>query len=151
AVNGVINVITRPADETRGGLVSVAGGNFEDRAAVRYGGAIGPLGHYRVYAKASNFDHTLRASGESALDEWRRYQAGFRADWLGARDTVTLLADGYSGRSQDRGTVAGIDFGRIEVSGANVLGRWTRRLPNGSELHVQSYLDHAQRDDFLFF
>src|SRR5690606_2280290 len=38
-----------------------------------------------------------------------------------------------------------------EVVGANVLGRWTRRLPNGSELRVQSYFDHAERDDFLFF
>ena len=35
--------------------------------------------------------------------------------------------------------------------GANVLGRWTRALANGSELRVQSYLDHAERDDALFF
>src|SRR5690606_19156956 len=63
AVNGVINVITRSAEETRGGLVSVAGGGFEDRAAVRYGGAIGPTGHYRVYAKTSHVDRTLRTSG----------------------------------------------------------------------------------------
>ena len=151
AVNGVINVITRSAEETRGGLVSVAGGGFEDRFAVRYGGPIGRRGHYRVYGKASQVERTLRASGQSALDEWSRHQAGFRGDWLGERDTLTLQADVYAGRSQDRGTVMGIDFGRVEVSGANILGRWTRRLPNGSELRVQSYFDHAERDDFLFF
>src|SRR5690606_32402973 len=151
AVNGVINVITRSADETRGGLVSVAGGGFENRLAVRYGGPIGRRGHYRVYGKASQVDRTLRASGQSALDEWRRHQAGFRGDWLGERDMVTVQADVYAGQSQDRGTVMGIDFGRVEVSGANVLGRWTRRLPHGSELRVQSYFDHAERDDFLFF
>src|SRR5690606_14089488 len=61
AVNGVINVITRSADETRGGLVSVAGGGFEDRFAVRYGGPIGRRGHYRVYGKASQVERTLRA------------------------------------------------------------------------------------------
>src|SRR5690554_5913808 len=123
AVNGVINVITRAAGETQGGLVSVAAGDFEDRLAVRYGGPLGEHGHYRVYGKSLHVENTLRASGVSALDEWRRHQAGFRADWAFDRDTFTVQADVYSGRSQDRGTVLGIDFGRVEVSGANVLGR----------------------------
>jgi iron complex outermembrane recepter protein len=147
----VINVIPRSAEQTYGGLVSVAAGTFEDRAAIRYGGAIGRSGHYRVYAKALRVDHTLRASGESALDEWGRQQAGFRADWAGERDTFRLQGDVYSGRSQDRGAVMSIDFGRVEVSGANVLGRWTRRLSNGSELRARVYFDHAERDDSLFF
>ncbi|HEX6997149.1 MAG TPA: TonB-dependent receptor [Gammaproteobacteria bacterium] len=151
AVNGVINVITRPAAETPGGLVSVAGGDFEDRLAVRYGGSLGEHGSYRVYGKSLHAENTLRATGESALDEWRRHQAGFRADWTLDRDTVTVQADVYDGQSQDRGTVNGIDFERVEVSGANVLGRWTRRLANGSELRVQSYFDHAEREDLLFF
>jgi iron complex outermembrane recepter protein len=62
-----------------------------------------------------------------------------------------LQADVYDGRSQDRGAAVGFEFGRIEVSGANVLGRWTRSLANGTELRVQSYFDHTERDDSLFF
>ncbi|HEY8521100.1 MAG TPA: TonB-dependent receptor [Gammaproteobacteria bacterium] len=151
AVNGVINVITRSAAETAGAYLSVAGGDFEDRLAVRYGGTLGERGHYRVYGKSLHAENTLRASGVPAVDEWRRHQAGFRADWTLDRDTVTVQADVYSGRSQERGIVFGIDFGRVDVSGANVLGRWTRRLANGSELRLQSYFDHAERDDALFF
>jgi iron complex outermembrane recepter protein len=151
AVNGVINIITRTAAETQGGFVAAGGGNFEEQAAVRYGGMLGQSGHYRAYAKLATFDDTARASGRSALDAWSRQQVGFRADWNADRDGVTLQADVYDGRSQDRGAAAGFEFGRIEVSGANVLGRWTRSLANGSELRVQSYFDHTERDDSLFF
>jgi iron complex outermembrane recepter protein len=151
AVNGVINVISRSAAETQGGFVSVGGGNFESQATVRYGGPLGDSGHYRAYAKTAHFDATQRANGTSALDAWSRGQVGFRADWDLDVGGVTLQADVYDGRSQDRGTVAGFTFGRIEVSGANVLGRWTRNLPNGSQLRVQSYFDHEDRDDSLFF
>lgn len=151
AVNGVINIITRSAADTQGGYVSIAAGDFEDRLAVRYGGPLGEHGHYRVYGKSVHVDNTIRADGTQAVDEWRRHQMGFRADWSFDRDTITVQADVYSGRTQERGVVLGIDFGHIEVSGANVLGRWTRRLPNGSELRVQSYFDHSDRDDELFF
>ncbi|HET7607353.1 MAG TPA: TonB-dependent receptor, partial [Gammaproteobacteria bacterium] len=151
AVNGVINVITRSAAETQGGLLSVGGGNFESQATVRYGGRLGDSGHYRAYAKTARFDATQRANGSSALDAWSRDQAGFRADWSLDDAELTLQADVYDGRSQDRGEAFGFTFGRIEVSGANVLGRWTRTLPNGSQLRVQSYFARAERDDSLFF
>ncbi len=151
AVNGVINIVTRTAAETQGGFIAAGGGNFEEEAAVRYGGTLGQTGHYRAYAKAATFDDTDRSVGGSALDAWSRQQVGFRADWNGDRDGVTLQADVYDGRSQDRGTIAGFEFGRIEVSGANVLGRWTRSLADGSELRIQSYFDHTERDDALFF
>ena len=151
AVNGVINVITRSAAESQGGFVSVGGGNFEQQATVRYGGRLGDVGHYRAYAKTASYDATQRTSGISALDAWSRQQVGFRADFDGERDDVTLQADFHDGRSQDRGVAAGFTFGRVETSGANVLGRWTRSLPNGSQLRVQSYFDRADRDDALFF
>jgi iron complex outermembrane receptor protein len=151
AVNGVINVITRTAAETQGGYVSAGGGNFESQATVRYGGRLGESGHYRAYAKAATFDATERSSGVSALDAWSRQQVGFRADWDLGRDRVTLQADVADGRSQDRGTAAGFAFGRIETSGSNVRGRWTRALGDGSSLSVQSYFDRAERDDLLFF
>ena len=151
AVNGVINVITRTAAETQGGFVSGSGGNFERQATLRYGGSLGDAGHYRAYAKIASFDATQRSSGISALDAWSRQQAGFRADWDLGSDSLTLQADVADGRSQDRGAVAGFTFGRIEASSANVLGRWTRSLASGSNLSVQSYFDHSERDDALFF
>src|SRR3954466_1898142 len=52
AVNGVINIITKDAKDTQGGLVT-AGGGTEERAfgAVRYGGRLGAETLFRVYAR----------------------------------------------------------------------------------------------------
>jgi iron complex outermembrane receptor protein len=33
----------------------------------------------------------------------------------------------------------------------NMLARWTRRLANGSDVRVQSYIDQSDRDDFVLF
>ena len=151
AVNGVINIITRPAAETEGTFVSAGTGNVERNVAVRYGGEIGGGGHFRAYAKSSNLGNLETAAGATVRNEWDRTQIGFRADWDTDRGGITLQADAYQGESEDRGNVLGFVFGQIQVGGANVLGRWNRRLDSGGELRVQTYLDHATRDDFLFF
>jgi iron complex outermembrane receptor protein len=131
--------------------VSVRGGGTERQATARYGDALGPNGHFRVYGKITDLDDTHPAAGFDVDDEWTRAQIGFRADWDFGRDTYTLQSDVYDGESADRGTILGLPFGRIETAGANVLGRWSRRLEDGAALQVQSYFDHAERDDFLFF
>src|SRR5690606_2414673 len=53
AVNGVFNVITRPASETQGVLLTAAAGNVERQAALRYGGEFGD-GAFRVYAQVAD-------------------------------------------------------------------------------------------------
>jgi len=65
AVNGVINITTRPAKATQGGLASAGGGNREVDTALRYGGAAGADGNYRVYAKYFDRYHTATANGEA--------------------------------------------------------------------------------------
>jgi len=53
AVNGVINIITKDAWSTRGGLVSAGGGSLEHGVgAGRYGFNVGDTGAVRFYAKA---------------------------------------------------------------------------------------------------
>ncbi|HEX5420815.1 MAG TPA: TonB-dependent receptor [Gammaproteobacteria bacterium] len=150
AVNGVINIITRPANETQGIYATAGGGNFEQNAAVRYGGKLGAYGHFRAYAKGTGIDDTQQFGG-SALDGWTRAQAGFRGDWEHGDDRFTLQSDAYKGESENRGTIAGFALGAIKVDGANVLGRWSRQLPSGGNVQVQSYFDQVHRDDLLFF
>src|SRR6185295_6993019 len=51
AVNGVINIITRPASSTQGLLVKAGGGSVDQGSlGVRYGGTKGAF-DYRVYGK----------------------------------------------------------------------------------------------------
>ena len=51
AVNGVINIITKSAGDTQGGLVSALGGNEEAAGTLRYGGEAPGNGHYRLFGK----------------------------------------------------------------------------------------------------
>lgn len=82
AVNGIINIITRPAVETQGVAVDVAAGNPMDHdVRARYGGKIGDRGFFRIYAKAFGFDDLQSTLDTDANDGWHGMRLGFRADW----------------------------------------------------------------------
>src|ERR1700723_942793 len=80
AVNGVINVITRSAAQTQGGLLVAGGGNREDRASVRYGGTFDGDVHYRLYATHFDMQHTETQAGDPKDDAAHQTQVGFRTD-----------------------------------------------------------------------
>ncbi|HXC39348.1 MAG TPA: TonB-dependent receptor [Burkholderiales bacterium] len=143
AVNGVINVITRSAADTQGALAGVEAGSAGRNIGARYGGKVGDgSGAFRVYAKGFDEFNTRReaAPGATASDAWSRAQAGFRMDWSGHRDGLTLQADAY------RGTEDQAALGDVRISGANLLGRWTRDLGNAGQIRLQSYVDRTQRN-----
>lgn len=154
AVNGVINVITRPAGQTQGTRVSAAAGALTASLAVRHGLPLGgamPVGHLRVHAKAARHDATRTEAGVDAPDGWHRRQAGFRADLSAGRGQLTLQGDLYRARSQHRGTFGPFELKPVAYSGANLLARWTQRLAGGSDLRVQAYVDHTRREDSLLY
>jgi len=149
AVNGVINIITKKAEDTQGTLVTTTLGTEEKGlVGVRHGGVLGDSGHYRTYAKW--FD---RDDSSGGWDRWEMARAGFRADWdLGERDTLTAQGDYYDGRVGERGTRTFLTPPFSEtldakqgVSGGNVLLRWKRELCEDSDLSVQLYYDHTDR------
>jgi len=140
AVNGVVNVITRSAQASQGALIGPGGGNRESGGAVRYGGKIGTDGHYRVYGKYFDRDNTERANGTEVRDGWQKGQVGFRADWGGASRGFTLQGDAYTGKLDQTQPA------RTSIDGMNLLGRWNQRLAGGSDIRLQAYLDHTERD-----
>jgi iron complex outermembrane recepter protein len=150
AVNGIINVITKPTSETQGGVVSAALGSDDRGIAMRWGGTMNAAS-YRAYAKLSGWDHTDNAAGTAMLNDWQRHQVGMRVDWSSSRDTITTQGDAYTGESEHRGFAGPFEITPIEVAGLNVLTKWTRRLDGDASMHVQAYFDHAERDDFVLF
>ncbi|HJX29831.1 MAG TPA: TonB-dependent receptor plug domain-containing protein, partial [Thermoanaerobaculia bacterium] len=70
AVNGVINIITRTAEATQGGLAVAAAGN-EERGMTggRWGGTLGEQGHYRVYGKYRSVDALAFTDGRDSIDD----------------------------------------------------------------------------------
>ncbi|UGQ47995.1 TonB-dependent receptor plug domain-containing protein [Massilia endophytica] len=139
AVNGVINIITRSAKDTQDGMVSVSAGRDDRDGTVRYGGRLPKGGHYRAYAKTVEVDDTANAAGASRFTGFRRRQAGFRADWDLTQGGLSISGDAYQGALEQARTRD------IRIAGANLVGRWTRKLSDESNLRLQMVLDHTER------
>jgi iron complex outermembrane receptor protein len=144
AVNGVINIITRSTGDTQGFLATVGGGNLERGAGIRYGGTIGDHGHYRVYGKGMESDHTERTDGSAVNDTFTRAQVGFRIDLSNDKRQITLQGDFYDGELGGEDTP---EDDKLHFYGGNLLGRYTRQFENDSEFAIQSYFDRAVRDN----
>ena len=140
AVNGVISIITRNSADTQGALVSLGAGNQERTVAVRQGWKLGDDASMRVYAKGFRRGDTETAANVSTGDSWRNRQAGFRADWGGQGNGVTLQGDAYDG-------VYDLPNNPVDKtrSGLNLLGRWHRTLAGGGAVQVQAYFDRVQQ------
>ena len=145
AVNGVINIVTKNAGQTKGLLAQVIKGDFlKQEADLRYGDSLGTRGAYRVYARHVERAATQAADGSRNADRWQMQQAGFRTDWApGAQDALTLQGDLYWG---DRYTTKAIS----PLNGQNLLGRWQHSFNNQSDLALQVYYDRYFREDADF-
>ena len=159
AVNGVINITTRPAKDTQGLLVSGGGGNEEKGfGTVRYGGKIGDNAYYRVYAKYLNRDDSELPNGSDANDNWSMWRGGFRYDWEPQdQNTYTLQGDIYTGELNQTALVPSLTApyfellqGKVHVGGGDVLGRWNHRFSDTSELAFKAYYDRTERDRVVF-
>lgn len=155
AMNGVINIITRPSYLTTQDFVFVGAGNREQIAGARMGGNWGRSGSYRVYAKAFDRDPQELEDKTSAHDDWRKVQTGFRADWTSGERIFTTQGDVYQGRQkQIVSEVDGdLDLDEQDVNGGNLLARW-RQGTAGNQWQVQAYYDFTERaapDDGVAF
>jgi iron complex outermembrane recepter protein len=138
AVNGVINVITRAAGSTAGGLLGAGAGNREQDLSVRYGSQLSEEMAWRVYGLAFNMEPLELADHSSAQDRWSKGQGGFRMDWTHARDGITAQGDLYRGSEQVPGTAD------QKISGGNLLARWQHNSER-SQLQLQTYFDQSER------
>ena len=154
AVNGVINITTRAAAATQGGLAVLRGASDGVDAAFRQGGKGGPGGavDWRVYGKALRRWHSEADDGARVNDAWRQAQLGFRADWARASDTFSVSGSAFRGNLEqpEPGEISvtgtALRLGDIDTEGANLTARWERALDDGGRLSVQAYLDHSRRE-----
>jgi len=154
AVNGVINVITKDARDTKGTLASVGGGNEEQGFAnFRYGGGDKQFG-YRIYGKAFTRSPEIHSDGRN-FDDWRAAQTGMRMDWTNRhQDTFTVQGDLYDEEAGERVQATSytqpysqIIDGNALLSGGNIMGRWARVLSDGNDIQIQTYYDRTNRHE----
>ena len=160
AVNGVINITTKSAKDTQGILVTGGGGTEEVGFGARYGAKLHEDGYLRVYGKWFNRDESVLPSGGDANDAWSMYRGGFRYDYLpdkGNKNAFTLQGDIYSGTLDQRVSQAMLpptyviqNNDDVDVSGADILGKWVHTFSEKSELALKIYYDHTWRDRVVF-
>ncbi|MBI3129797.1 MAG: TonB-dependent receptor [Acidobacteria bacterium] len=141
AVNGVINITTRRASASAGGLLRLSGGT-RDRASggARFGGRLSDHTAFRVYGKHLERGASLHRNGTAAEDAWHKSQGGFRVDWEREGDAATLQGDAYQGRLDQPGSLD------RTIQGQNLVGRLGRIWSKDAELQIQFYFDRTKRE-----
>lgn len=156
AVNGIINIVTKPARQTQGkSLAAILGNEDPYNAVARFGGSLDGGGAYRVYGKAVRRDGLVREDGKEAKDDWDAWRAGFRADWKAGRgDDWTVLGEGSRGSTGlwaapplPDGSVLPLPGLEGHFHTAFLVGRWLRRASPGNEIQIQGSLDFFERTD----
>ncbi len=151
AVDGIINIITKDAKETRHALVTAGGGNVDQGTGVaRYGAENSHGFNYRVYAMGFTIGPEFHGGG-SNFDDWRLGQAGFRIDSdRSTRDSLTVQGDIYHEVAGEATTYSlysppsqvGVN-GNADLSGGNLLARWKRVQSDRADLQVMAYFDRT--------
>jgi iron complex outermembrane recepter protein len=140
AVNGVINVITRDAEDTPGGLWYAGAGNVQRLSAgARYGGGLSAETDYRVWASMQATDEFRSQNGARAGDGWKGWNTGVRVD----SDAVN------KGHLTWHAEASGVDLddGASDGYNVNTLARWSRASSERSGVEVQAYYDRTSRNE----
>lgn len=152
AVNGVINIITKPTGRTTGGLVTVAtGSHYPLATAARVGDRLGDKGSYRLYAKGDVHDGYVQPDGDDAYDGWQKLQSGFRSDLATGAGSFTLQGDVQRGEEELIYNLPGLlppAASRTEANywAGNLLTRWEKEQGADSLLSLQAYYDYSHID-----
>ncbi|HTV14806.1 MAG TPA: TonB-dependent receptor [Acidobacteriaceae bacterium] len=151
AVNGVINIVTRKASDTRGALVAGDAGRIEQGAAVRWGACRDAHLCYRVFAKGEQRSALLAYDGTSAQDSGSAERLGTRMDWNeSGNDRLTVEANLLRNPEQQR-----IDFGYsptdfsvspVYGTGGNLMGRW-EHTAGSSNVALEGYYGDEHRTE----
>jgi iron complex outermembrane receptor protein len=142
AVNGVINLRSKSAHDTLGGLLSISGGTDGSHVAVREGFKVGATGAMRVYAKHTERESTYTSAGvDDHHDNWRSSQAGFQADWgNAATGEVSVQGEWLTGHYDAR------PLPPVMNDAGHLLARWSRDISADSSVWVRAYFDYVRRD-----
>jgi iron complex outermembrane recepter protein len=153
AVNGVINILTRSAADTKGLLVRARTGTLDPgNVAIRYGGTSGS-GAYRAYTQISTHgDFVVGTPAVAAGDHWHSVLSGFRGDWSVGPDSYMIQGNASVTRQRplwlnfDPAANNQADTSAVaDAQVADVVGGWTHTHGNGATLHLQAYVDYAHR------
>jgi len=151
AVNGIINIVTRPARRTQGTLVTALAGDEErGQVGVRHGHMMDDDTALRLWAKAGERQRALDMAGERSGFDWTYSRGGFRLDREAAAGAhLTVLGNVHRADSGETLIVPTLTAPYATFApnkqvnqGVNLLGRYEFALPSGDQASMQASVDH---------
>ncbi len=154
AVNGVINIISKPARDTLGTRVAAVA---EDDGSVvgswRHGWVAGERTHVRVSVQGRQTEDTPEQSGGTGQNGLQLFTAALRLDHgPTGTDEFTLFANLHQGGHRQALTLPILtppyqaEFrDDVETMGGSLHGRWNRKLDRLGQLTLQGYYDYFER------
>ena len=157
AVNGVINISTKKAEDVQGGELSVGAGTYDKGfGTVQYGGKLGRGASYRTFVNAFDRNHLVGTSRNDGEDEWHSYRTGFRVDsGIHDKNSITCQGDAYRGSEVEIvDSLTSLDspqprtvIQQQRFAGWDVLASWNRTFSKTSESTLEIYFDRTNRAD----
>lgn len=150
AVNGVINIITKNAKQTTGGLLVSSAGTLEkDRILAQYGWSIGEHAAFRIYGKHGNDNSSLNLDGSSAGDTKVLNESGFRGDIDVPNKGSLMLQGAYHTFGIKEDVEAPLltdpffqDFSNKDtITTKDVVAKWTTAEKGGGQTSAQAHYD----------
>ncbi len=163
AVNGIINIITKRAAQTDGfAATSTSGTDGRRIVDARHGSADQQNRMWRAYAKHVSVEENELANGAPSYDDAQQWRAGMRADLLPrAEDVITISAEAHRGRAGQ--TLSGVVMTplQFDASTSGIADReavegywsnahWAHRTVAGSNIELQSYFEHYDRNSQVY-
>lgn len=154
AVNGVINIITKNADDTKGTFIEFGGGKPNSfSGGARYGGNLCDSATFRIHAKGGEYRNDyINPQGFDEEIDGRFGMGGFRVDGdMGDSDTMSLQG-GVFRRADDR---AATDIltpdAPIDHRAWRLQGLWRHTFSERSETALQIYYyDEERLNDYQY-
>lgn len=156
AVNGIINIMTKSAQDTQGTLISSGFGSFEKtNQYLRHGDKLGEDFAYRVYGQHYDHNGSKAVNGSTRDDEWDTQRAGFKTETkIDASSKLEVQGDMYQGERDEVFDRTPINNSSLitaapsvhETKGFNIMTKYGRQLSEDSRVDFQLYYDYASRD-----
>lgn len=146
AVNGVINIITKKSQDTKGFYLSQNIGNYNKSITeIRYGDKLKKDQSYRFYFKNSNRDGLDRVKDTfNNQDYIKQNQFGFRYDnnsFLDKSNKLSISGDFSKTDTGNYFTINGLNNNKKDDSG-HVIANITHNINDKSYILANSYIDY---------
>ncbi len=158
AVNGVVNIITKKASNTKGAMVEVGAGSLQPGfGTVQYGGAAGKETDYRIYSKYFSESQLPGITAADGGDGWNILRGGFRVDsTVSAKDKLTFQGDVYRG-TEDQfakflpsigSSIQSVELS-MDLSGGFFQGIWNHEFSARSASALEMSYDRYQHGNLV--